>query len=104
MNVIGHKRRARDGPPMFFRSLFYERNVLMYLARVQQLPPEVQAQIAKRVGNFIELAKPVSDDLLPRFGEAAREEKDVRSSWGLSLTRTRYGLHPRSLRHGAMQS
>ena len=75
MNVIGHKRRARDGPAMFFRSLFYERNVLMHLARVQQLPPEVQAEIAKRVGNFIESAKPVSDDLLPRFGEAAREEK-----------------------------
>jgi hypothetical protein len=60
---------------MFFRSLFYERNVLMHLERVQQLPAEVQTDIAKRVGAFIELAKPVSDDL-QRFAQAAREEKE----------------------------
>jgi hypothetical protein len=60
---------------MFFRSLFYERNVLMHLERVQQLPAEVQTDIAKRVGAFIELAKPLSDDL-QRFAQAAREEKE----------------------------
>ena len=60
---------------MFFSSLFYERNVLLHLERIQQLPAEVQAQIAKRVGDFIELARPVSDELLPRFGQAAQQEK-----------------------------
>jgi hypothetical protein len=60
---------------MFFRSLFYERNVLMHLERVQQLPAEVQAEVAKRVGNFIEVARSVSDDLLERFAQAAREER-----------------------------
>jgi hypothetical protein len=60
---------------MFFRSLFYERNVLMHLERVQQLPAEVQTDIAKRVGAFIELAKPLSDDL-QRFAQAARGEKE----------------------------
>jgi hypothetical protein len=42
---------------MFFRSLFYERTILQHLERVEQLPPEVQAEIAMRVGNLIELAK-----------------------------------------------
>ena len=46
---------------MFFRSL-YERTVLRHLERVEQLPAEVQAQIAMRVGNLIELARPVSED------------------------------------------
>ena len=48
---------------MFLRSLFYERTVLSHLERVRQLPPEAQAEIAMRVSNFIELARPVSDDL-----------------------------------------
>jgi hypothetical protein len=61
---------------MFFRSLFYERNVLMHLERVQQLSAEVQAEIAKRVGDFIEVGSSVSDDVLQRFAQAAREEKD----------------------------
>ena len=40
-----------------------------------QLPAEVQAEIAMRVGNLIELAKPVSDALLQRFAEVARQEQ-----------------------------
>jgi len=59
---------------MFFRSL-YERTVLRHLERVEQLPAEVQAQIAMRVGNLIELARPVSDALLERFAEIARQEQ-----------------------------
>jgi hypothetical protein len=57
---------------MFFRSLFYERTILEHLERVEQLPAEVQAEIAMRVGNLIELAKPVSAALLQRFAEIAR--------------------------------
>ena len=60
---------------MFLRSLLYERTVLSHLEGVRQLPQEAQAEIAMRVGNFIELARPVSDDLLSRFVQVAREEQ-----------------------------
>jgi hypothetical protein len=60
---------------MFFRSLFYERTILGHLERVEHLPAEVQAEIAMRVGNLIELAKPVGDALLQRFAEVARQEQ-----------------------------
>ena len=60
---------------MFLRSLFYETTVLSHLERVRQLPPEAQAELAMRVSNFIELARPVSDDLLSRFAQVAREEQ-----------------------------
>src|SRR5262245_18484369 len=64
-----------DYPAMFLRSLFYERTILEHLQRVEQLPPEVQAEIAMRVGNLIELAKPVSDALLQRFADMTRQEQ-----------------------------
>jgi len=60
---------------MFFRSLFYERTILRHLERVEQLPAEVQAEIAMRVGNLIELARAVSDALLKRFAEVVRQEQ-----------------------------
>src|SRR5215831_12037279 len=60
---------------MFLRSLLYERTVLNHLEGVRQLPQETQAEIAMRVRNFIELARPVSDDLLSRFVQVAREEQ-----------------------------
>src|ERR1043165_9945969 len=60
---------------MFLQSLFYERTVLSHLEKVRQLPPEVQAEIAMRVSNFIELARPVSDDLLSRFVQVAQQEQ-----------------------------
>jgi len=60
---------------MFFRSLFYERTILRHLEKVEQLPAEAQSEIAMRVGNWIELARPVSDALLERFAEVARQEQ-----------------------------
>jgi len=60
---------------MFFRSLFYERTILGHLERVEQLPAEVQTEIAMRVRNLIELARPVGDALLERFAEIARQEQ-----------------------------
>jgi hypothetical protein len=42
---------------------------------VEQLPPAVQAEIAMRVGNLIELARPVSDTLLEQFAQMVREEQ-----------------------------
>jgi hypothetical protein len=59
---------------MFLRSLFYERTILGHLEKVRALPSEVQAEIAMRVSNFIELARPVSDDMLSRFAQVARQE------------------------------
>jgi hypothetical protein len=60
---------------MFFRSLFYERTILRHLERLEQLPTEVQTEIAMRVGNLIELARPVSDALLERFAQVVRQER-----------------------------
>jgi hypothetical protein len=67
---------------MFFRSLFYERTVLAHLGRVRQLPPEAQAEIALRVRNFLELARPVSDDFLSRFAQVARDEQQRAAKQG----------------------
>ena len=67
---------------MFFRSLFYERNVLGHLERVRQLPPEAQAEIAMRVRNFLELARPISDDFVSRFAQVAREEQQRAAEQG----------------------
>ena len=68
---------------MFFRSLFYERTILGHLERVEQLPPEVQAEIAMRVGNLIELARPVSDALLERFARMVRQEQLLAAEQGV---------------------
>jgi hypothetical protein len=62
---------------MFLHSLFYERTVLAHLERVRQLPPDAQTEIAMRVSNFLELARPVSDDFLSRFAQVALEEQSA---------------------------
>jgi hypothetical protein len=54
---------------------FLRENVLSHLEKVRELPSEVQAEIAVRVGSFIELARPVSDQFLSRFVQVAREEQ-----------------------------
>ena len=89
---------------MFLRSLFYERTVLSHLERVRQLPPEAQAEIAMRVSNFIELARPVSDDLLSRFAQVAREEQQRAVEQGArSDTDPLWAAPRRSPRRGTMQ-
>jgi hypothetical protein len=88
---------------MFFRSLFYERTILGHLERLEQLPPEVQAEIAMRVGNLIELARPVSDALLERFAQMVRQEQLLAAEQGVGPTRTRYGPHQLFPKHGAMR-
>jgi hypothetical protein len=60
---------------MFFRSFFYERDVLMHLDRVRKLPAEVQAEIAMRVSNFIGLARTADTQLLQRFIQVAQAEQ-----------------------------
>ena len=62
---------------MFFRSLFYERTVLSLLEKVQRLPPNVQAEIAARVGKYINLARTAKDEAsLARVATAAAQERD----------------------------
>jgi hypothetical protein len=59
---------------LFFR--FWERTVLSVLEKVRRLPPNVQSEIATRVGNYIDLAQTVSDDTtLTRFIEATAKER-----------------------------
>jgi hypothetical protein len=61
---------------MFFRSFFYERMVLSLLEKVQRLPPNVQAEIAIRLSNFIALARRADHASLARCAAAAAEERD----------------------------
>ena len=42
----------------------YEKMVLSHLEKVEQLPPEVQADIAKRVGIYLKLASAAKTDEL----------------------------------------
>jgi hypothetical protein len=61
---------------MFFRSLFWERTVLSLLEKVQQLPANVQTEIAKRVGSYIDIASMTHEEgSLERFATAAVEER-----------------------------
>ena len=69
---------------MFLRSLFYERTTLQHLERVERLPPEAQAEIAIRVCNLIESARPVNDALLERFAQVARLEQLLAVARGAS--------------------
>ena len=48
------------GDFMFSGSLFWERTVLSLMEKVQDLPPNVQAEIATRAGDFISLARTAS--------------------------------------------
>lgn len=61
----------------WFRSLFWERTVSCLLERVEALPPDLQGEIATRVGNYINLARTAQDDAaLTRFIEAAARERE----------------------------
>src|SRR5262245_57070725 len=58
-----------------FRSLSWERTVLSFLAKVERLPLNLKAEIADRVGKFINFARTAKDDAdLTRFIEAAAAE------------------------------
>jgi hypothetical protein len=62
---------------MFFRSLFYERTVLSLLEKVEELPLHVQAEIATRVGNYINQAKNAGDETpRSRLAAAAKRERE----------------------------
>ena len=61
----------------FFRSLLYERAVLSHLDKVHGLPPNVQADIATRVANYITIARNSGADVdLERFAAAGIQERN----------------------------
>jgi hypothetical protein len=66
-----------DYPGYVLPLTLLERTILRHLEKVEQLPFEVQAEIAVRVGNLIEMARPVSDALLERFAEVVRQEQQL---------------------------
>ena len=50
--------------------------VLSHLEKVEQLPPEVQADIAKRVGTYLKLASAAkTDELLAALAAGAMQEQ-----------------------------
>jgi hypothetical protein len=70
---------------MFFRSLFWERTVLTLLEQVQDLPRNVQVEIANRAGDFIHLAKTATDEAsLAKFAVAAVEERKQAVAQGIT--------------------
>jgi hypothetical protein len=53
----------------------YEKMVLSHLEKVEQLPPQVQADIAKRVGTYLRLASAAkTDELLVALAGAMQEQ------------------------------
>ena len=72
---------------MFFRSLFWERTVLSLLEKVQRLPPNVQAEIATRVGSYIDIASTTREEgSLERFAAAAVKEREKVIALGAKST------------------
>jgi hypothetical protein len=62
---------------MFVRSLFWERTVLSLLEKVRGLPSNVQAEIASRVGGYIDIADANGNEgSLEQFAAAAVKERE----------------------------
>ena len=67
-------------------SLSYEESVLSHLEKVQALPVEVQADIARGVDNYIKIAKAAKDDaLVERIASTAMEVQAKAIGQGVEL-------------------
>ena len=65
----------------------YEKMVLSHLKKVGQLPPKVQADIAKRVGTYLKLASAAkTDELLAALAAGAMQEQARAIGQGTSST------------------
>ena len=81
----------------------HEKMVLSHLEKVEQLPPEVQADIAKRVGIHLKLASAAkTDELLAALAAGAMQEQAKAIGRALTPRWTRNGLDPLLPRLGAM--
>ena len=82
----------------------YGESVLSHLEKVQELPAEVQAQIAGGVDNYIKFARTAKDNaLLARIGSMAMEEQAKAIGDRAPTQWTRDGLYQPLPRHGAMR-
>jgi hypothetical protein len=82
VNIIGSERN-----PMTSSSHSYESMVLSHLDKVEHLPPEVQVDIAKRVGTYLDLASAAkTDDLLAALAAGAMQEQAKAISQGTIST------------------
>ena len=80
----------------------YGESVLWHLEKVQELPAEVQAQIAGGVDNYIKFARTAKDNaLLARIGSMAMEEQAKAIGQGANTMDPRWAA-PAIRRHGAM--
>ena len=79
----------------------YEKMVLSHLEKVEQLLPEVQANIAKRVGTYVKLASAAkTDELLAALAAGAMQEQAKAIGNGTSSMDPllpRLGAMPRSV-------
>jgi hypothetical protein len=72
-------------------SFSYAESVLSHLEKVQRLPVEAQADIARRVDNYIKLAKAAKGEaLLARLASSAGEEQAKAIGQGASLMDPRW--------------
>jgi hypothetical protein len=73
-----HDWQSKHNPAnKWVRSLSWERAVLSLLTTVEELPPNLKAEIAKRLGGYINFARTARDDAtLTRFIEAAAWERE----------------------------
>jgi hypothetical protein len=73
----------------------YEKMVLSHLEKVEQLPPEVQADIAKRVGIYLKLASAAkTDELLAALAAGAMQEQAKAIGKGANSTMERQWARP----------
>ena len=72
-------------------SFSYGESVLSHLEKVQQLPVEVQADIAMRVDSYIKLAKATKDEVfLERLASSAVEEQAKAIGQGVNTMNPRW--------------
>ena len=78
--------------------------VLSHLETVEQLPPEVQADIAKRVGTYLKLASAAkTDELLAALAAGAMQEQAKAIGQGTNSTMDPHGPDPLLPKLGAMR-
>jgi hypothetical protein len=72
-------------------SFAYAESVLSHLEKVQELPAELQADIARRVDSYIKLAKAAKDEaLLARLASSASEEQAKAVGQGATMLDPRW--------------
>ena len=83
-------------------SISYAESVLSHLEKVQELPVEVQVNIARRVDSYIKIARAAKKEaIVATLASTATEDRPRQLDRGATRW-TRDGLHRQLPRHGAM--